>query len=139
MAVLPVISLYMKVTHALLPWAPLVARILVGGTFVLAGINKLQNFDATVGFAQSMGIPSPEIAIVIAIVIELLGGLSVMLGYRIFWGALGLAVFTVIVSFLFHANFADPMQQTLFTKNMGIVAALLYMVRFGAGRMAIEK
>jgi len=129
----------MKATHALLPWAPLIARVLVGGTFVLSGINKLQNFDAMVGVAQAAGIPSPEIAIVLALVVELLGGLSVMLGYRIFWGALGLLVFTVLTSFIFHADFADPMQKVLFTKNMGIAAALLYMTRFGAGKMAVEK
>jgi len=125
--------------NVVLPWAPLIARILVGGTFVLAGVNKISNFAGTVQFAQSMGLPSPEIAIVIAIIVEILGGLSVMLGYKIFWGAGALVVFTVVASFIFHGDFADPAQKLLFTKNMGIVAALLYMTRFGSGKMSIER
>lgn len=129
----------MKVANTLLPWAPLVARVLVGGMFVMAGVGKVTNYAGTVAFAGASGLPSPEIAIALAIVIEILGGLSVVLGYRIFWGATALAVFTVVASFVFHGNFADQMQQLLFTKNMGIVAALLYMARFGSGKLSIEK
>ena len=129
----------MKTLNSLLPWAPLTARVLVGGMFVTAGLNKLANFAATADFAQYAGLPSPEIAVTIAIAIEILGGLSIMLGYKIFWGAFTLAIFTVVVSFTFHGDFADPMQQLLFTKNMGIVAALLYMSRFGAGKMSVQK
>ncbi|NQV92973.1 DoxX family protein [Candidatus Kaiserbacteria bacterium] len=122
-----------------LTWAPLVARILVGVMFLIAGFSKLTNFAGTVDFAQSAGLPLPAVAIAIAIAIEILGGLSLVLGYRIFWGALTLAVFVVITSFVFHGNFADPIQQLLFTKNMGIVAALLYMTHFGAGKVSLEK
>lgn len=128
-----------KAVHTLLPFAPLVARILVGGMFLLGGIQKITGFAGMVAFAQSAGLPSPEILITLAIIIEVLGGLSVIFGYRIFWGALALAVFTVVVSFIFHADFTDTVQQMFFIKNMGIVAALLYMVRFGAGRFSVEE
>ncbi len=130
---------YMKMSTALLPWAPLIARILVGGMFLMSGINKLTDFANTVQFAQSVGLPSPELAIIIAIVAEVLGGLSVLLGYRIFWGGLILVLFTVATSVIFHADFGDQIQMILFTKNMGIVAALLYMMRFGSGKLSIEK
>lgn len=128
----------MNVLTSLLTWTPLAARILVGVMFLIAGFSKLTNFSGTVDFAQSAGLPLPVVAIVIAIAIELLGGLSLVLGYKIFWGALSLAIFTLIASFVFHGNFADPMQQLLFTKNMGIVAALLYMSHFGAGKGSLE-
>ncbi|MBI2617896.1 DoxX family protein [Candidatus Kaiserbacteria bacterium] len=128
-----------NVVHTLLPFAPLVARVLVGGMFLMGGIQKITGFAGMVLFAQSAGLPSPELAITIAIVVEILGGLSVILGYRIFWGALALGIFTIAASFIFHTNFADQVQQMFFIKNMGIVAALLYMVRFGAGQFSIEK
>lgn len=127
-----------KAVHTLLPFAPLVARILVGGMFLMAGIQKITAFDGMVAFAGSAGLPYPTLAIALAIAIEVIGGLSVILGYRIFWGALALAVFTVVASFIFHADFADPVQKMYFIKNMGIVSALLYMVRFGGGRLSID-
>ena len=132
----------MKIIQKLLPWAPLVARVLVGVPFLMAAFNKITNFTGTVAYAQSVGLPAPELAIMIAIVIEIMGGLSVLFGYRIFWGAMLLAGFTVIVSFAFHGDFSGDssgIQKLLFTKNMGIVAALLYMSRFGTGRGSIEK
>ncbi|MCW9054770.1 MAG: DoxX family protein [Candidatus Pacebacteria bacterium] len=129
----------MKVLTTLVPWAPLVARVLVGGMFVMSGMDKVTNFTAVVAFAGSAGLPSPGVAVAIAIAVEVLAGLSVLLGYRIFWGAVALAVFTVIVSFVFHGDFTDQMQQIIFTKNMGIVATLLYMMRFGSGKLSIEK
>ncbi|MEX0652357.1 MAG: DoxX family protein [Candidatus Paceibacterota bacterium] len=120
-------------------WVPLVARILIGGMFIMAGFTKITSFAGTVDFAASAGLPLPALAIVIAIAIEILGGLSILLGYKIFYGAASVALFTLVASFIFHGNFADPMQQLLFTKNMGIVAALLYMLHFGAGEYSVEK
>lgn len=105
----------------------------------MSGLDKLANFAGTVQFAQSVGVPTPSLAILIAIVIEVVGGLSILFGYRIFLGAILLAGFTIIVSLVFHRDFSDQIQQLLFVKNMGIVAALLYMSRFGAGRGSIEK
>ena len=78
--------------NTLLSWAPLAARILVGGMFVWAGYLKIVGYTAMVAYA-GMVLPSPEIAIIIAIVVEILGGLSILLGYKIKWGALALAAF----------------------------------------------
>lgn len=122
-----------------MPYAPLLARIFVGGMFVMAGISKLTGFAGSVAYAQSVGLPSPELAIIIAIIVEIVAGLSVLLGYRIMWGAGALALFTVAAAVLFHADFSDQVQQTMFMKNLGITAALLYMMRFGAGKLAIDK
>ncbi|OGG54399.1 hypothetical protein A3D62_00530 [Candidatus Kaiserbacteria bacterium RIFCSPHIGHO2_02_FULL_49_11] len=124
--------------NALLSWAPLVARILVGGTFIWAGYQKIVGYAGMVTFAGT-ALPAPEAAIVVAIVVEILGGLSVLLGYKIKWGALALAVFTVVASLAFHADFANQVQMMFFIKNMGIVAALLYMAQFGAGKYSMDK
>ena len=121
-----------------MPYAPLIARILVGGMFVMAGISKITGFAGTVAFATSVGLPAPQLAIIIAILIEILGGLSVLLGYRIKWGAGALALFTIAAAVIFHADFANQMQQTLFVKNLAITGALLYMMRFGAGLLSLD-
>ncbi|MAF59528.1 MAG: DoxX family protein [Candidatus Pacebacteria bacterium] len=125
--------------NKLLPWGPLVARIVVGGFFIMSGVAKITGFAGIVAFAASAGLPAPALAIMIAIVVELLGGLSVLLGYKIQWGALALALFVVATAVLFHADFADQAQQTAFMKNLAIAGGLLYMARFGPGKMSIEK
>ncbi len=125
--------------HSCVSWLPLIARILIAVPFLMAAFNKITNFAGTAEFAASAGLPAPDVAIVIAILVEIVGGLSVLLGYRIFWGAIALAVFTVVASFVFHADFADQAQQLFFMKNMGIVAALLYMAHYGAGKGSLDK
>ena len=125
--------------HNALSWAPLVARVLIGALFLQSGILKVLNFADMVAIAQSVGVPMATTAIVLAIVIEILGGLSVLLGWNIKWGALALGVFTLVATYYFHFNFADQMQTILFTKNMGLVAALLYMAHFGAGKFSVGK
>ena len=127
------------IAHTMLPWAPLVARILVATPFLMAAFTKITNFAGTVQYAQSVGLPAPNLAIIASIVIEIVGGLSILFGYQIFFGAMLLVGFTLLVSFIFHRDFSDQIQQLLFMKNMGIVAALLYMSRFGAGKFSIRK
>ncbi|MBL7045892.1 MAG: DoxX family protein [Parcubacteria group bacterium] len=125
--------------NQLLPWGPLLARIFIGGLFLISGIAKLTGFAGVVAFAESTGIPAASLAIILAILVEVLGGLSVLLGYKIKVGATLLAIFAIATAILFHADFADQAQQALFMKNFAIAGGLLYMVRFGAGKMAIEK
>jgi len=125
----------------LLSWAPLVARILVATPFLVSGYQKITNFAGAVGYAQFAGIPATEVAILAAIAVEVIAGLFVLFGYRILWSALVLAGYTVLVSFIFHGGtfFTDQIQQFFFMKNMGIVAALLYMARYGSGKASMEK
>lgn len=128
----------MNIIKSSLHWAPLTARVLIAVPFLLSGYQKITNFAGAAGYAQAAGVPTPDIAIIAAIVIEIVAGLSVLFGYRIFFGALALVGYTVLVSFIFHWNLADQTQTLFFMKNMGIVAALLYMTHFGAGRCSMD-
>ncbi len=115
---------------------PLIGRILVGGMFLMAGIQKVTGFDGMVGFVASVGMPYPTAAIILAAVIEIGAGAMVILGWRIRDAALALAVFTAVATYYFHSNLADQVQMILFTKNVAILGGLLYMASFGAGRYA---
>lgn len=119
-------------------FGPLIARILIGGMFLMAGINKIFAFPFIVEFIGVNGLPIPEVLAVLAIAIEILGGLSLIIGYRIQYSAYALIAFTIIVSAVFHADFTNPGQVTLFTKNMAILGGLLYMAAFGAGSLSLK-
>lgn len=122
----------------------LIGRLLLAYVFVPAGFSKIAGFAGTVGYITSKGLPLPEVAAVIAIVIELGFGLALLVGFKTRFAALGLAIFTLVAAIFFHNYWAVPeaqqMVQTLmFNKNLGIVGGLLAFVAFGAGRLSIDK
>ncbi|KQW36053.1 DoxX family protein [Rhizobacter sp. Root404] len=121
----------------------LVGRILLALIFVTSGFGKITGFEGTVGYIASKGLPMASIAAVIAIVIELGGGLAVVFGFLTRWTALALAVFTVIAAFIFHAYWGVPaeqvmMQQINFWKNISIAGGFLVLAAFGPGAISID-
>lgn len=122
----------------------LVARVLMAALFLVAGYGKLMNYAGLVKTIAGAGIPLPEVSAVITIIIELGGGILLVLGWKARWVALALAVFTVVASFIFHAFWSVPadqlmMQRNNFLKNMAIVGGLLIVYVYGPGRLSVDK
>ena len=121
----------------------LIGRILLALLFIPAGVSKLTGFAGTVGYIASKGVPFPELAAGAAIGIELGLGLLLLVGFQARWAALGIALFTFVVSFIFHNFWALPADQVLmnqqaFFKNMAIVGGLLTVASWGAGRWSMD-
>ncbi|PIG94268.1 DoxX family protein [Gloeocapsopsis sp. IPPAS B-1203] len=121
-------------------YIPLAARIFLSVIFLRSGFNKIFDFASTQGFMASAGIPAglTGILLVGSIILELLGALSVILGYKARWGAIALIVFLVPTTLLFHTNFAEDMQITQFLKNLGLIGGLLMVVYFGSGPIGVD-
>ena len=121
----------------------LVGRILMAFLFIPAGFGKISGFAGTVGYATSVGMPMPTVAVAVGLLIELLGGLALLFGFGTRIAALALAVFTLAASFFFHAYWALPadqqmMQQLLFFKNVAVTGGLLAFAAFGAGAWSVD-
>lgn len=121
----------------------LIGRVLLSAMFLMAGIGKLTGFAGTVGYISSVGMPVPQLAAIVAIVIEIGGGLALLLGVGSRVAALVLALFTLVASLYFHNYWALPeaqqmVQQLLFTKNIAVIGGLLTVAAFGAGGWSIE-
>lgn len=121
----------------------LVGRILIALLFIPAGFGKISGFAGTVGYATSVGMPMPTVAVAVGLLIELLGGLALLFGFGARIAALALAVFTLSASFFFHAYWALPadqqmMQQLLFFKNVAVTGGLLAFAAFGAGAWSVD-
>ena len=121
----------------------LVGRLLLALLFLPAGISKIGGFAGTVGYIASKGLPMPSVAAVIAIIVEVAGGLALMAGFGTRWAALALAAFTVVATFLFHNFWAMPaeqvmVQQLMFFKNIAVVGGLLVLVAHGAGAWSVD-
>ena len=93
--------------------ASLAGRILIALLFVPAGWGKLVGFAGTVGYISSKGVPLPQVAAAIAIFFELGCGLALLFGFKARWAALGLAVFTAVITPVFHNYWASPARSRL--------------------------
>ena len=122
----------------------LIGRILIAYLFIPAGFGKLMGFGGTVGYITSAGLPLPEVAAVIAIIIELGLGIALLLGFKTRWTAIVMAIFSVVTALFFHKYWSAPdamkmMQQINFNKNIAIAGGLLAIAAFGAGRFSIDR
>jgi putative oxidoreductase len=122
-------------------YIPLVARAFLAAIFLYSGFNKIPGFSGTQQYMAASGIPAglTGILLVGAIVCELLGGLSVLLGYKARWGAIALIIFLIPASLIFHTNFAERMQIIQFMKNLGLLGGLLMVYCFGSGPLSLDQ
>ncbi|NIJ31713.1 DoxX family protein [Sphingomonas oligoaromativorans] len=117
---------------------PLVGRIGLAAIFLLSGFSKLAAPAATIGYIQSAGLPLPQVAFGIAALIEVGGGLALVLGFRTRIVAAILAAFAIVTAFAFHHDLADQGQFINFWKNVAMAGGLLQVVAFGAGRFSLD-
>ena len=121
----------------------LTGRVLLAVLFLPAGLSKIGGFAGTVGYITSKGLPFPELAAVAAIVLEVAGGLALLLGFGTRWAALALAGFTLVATVIFHNYWAMPaaqqmVQQLMFMKNIAVVGGLLTLAAWGAGTWSVD-
>lgn len=121
----------------------LIGRLLLALLFLPAGIGKVTGFAGTVGYIASVGLPLPTLGAIIALVVEIVGGLALIAGFGTRLAALVLAVFTLVASFFFHAYWAVPaaqqfVTQLLFMKNIAVVGGLLTLAAWGAGAWSLD-
>ncbi len=130
--------------HALHTVGPLAGRLLVAYIFIVAGWGKITGFEGTVGYIESVGLPLPVMAAVVAIIVEVGGGLMLAVGYKARWAAAALALFTLVTAFVFHNYWAMPPEQVqiqsiMFMKNLAIAGGLLYILVHGSGPLSLER
>lgn len=108
------------------------ARILTGGVFAYMGLFKILNWGATAGWMAMKGFPPSLIPLLLAgaILIELGGGIAIMLGFRIKLVSVGLALFLIPTNLIFHNFWSLPpemqaSEQLSFLQNIAIMGGLL--------------
>ena len=121
----------------------LIGRALLALLFIPAGFSKIGGFAGTAGYIASKGVPLPELAAAAAVGVELGLGLLLLIGWQTRWAALGIALFTVVITFIFHNFWAVPAEQVMaqqqsFFKNIAVVGGLLTMAAWGAGAWSVD-
>ena len=122
---------------------PLFARILLSVVFILGGIGKIFAFSLEEGFVATKHLPLPAVALGVALIIELVGGLAILAGLYTKFTAWIVFLYMIPTTFLFH-NFwamqgADRLDAMIhFEKNLAIMGGLLLLAAFGAGAYSVD-
>jgi putative oxidoreductase len=119
--------------NAHLSW---ISRLLLSAIFLLSGTMKITGFAGTSGFLASLGWPAPGLWVALAILFEVLGGLGLLLGFRVRWASLALILFTVLATVFVHGALLSHAADIL--KNIAIIGGLLKYYLDGAGRYALD-
>ncbi|HEY4316650.1 MAG TPA: DoxX family protein [Herbaspirillum sp.] len=115
-----------------------VGRVLIAVIFIMSGFGKIGAPEATQGYIASVGMPAPLLAYIGAVIVELGGGILLILGYRARLVAAIMAIFTVVAALYFHRAFGDQNQMVHFLKNISMAGGLLQVVAFGAGAFSLD-
>lgn len=121
----------------------LLGRILFSAVFL---IKSLEHFSSQmVCHATHIGnVPFASFLVPAAGVVAFLGGLSILLGYRVKIGALLLVIFLLPTSFMMHKFwmsgdfYANMMHQYCFLKNMALLGAALMISYYGPGPLSLD-
>ena len=119
-------------------YVPLLGRVLLGLIFVMSGMTKVTGFEATQQQMAAQGMPLTAVFLVGAIIVEVLGGLSVILGLWARAGATALFLFLIPATLIFHTDFSQQTQMIMFLKNLSIMGGLLLVMAFGSGAYRIR-
>jgi putative oxidoreductase len=130
-------------TDPLTNFVVVIGRILIALIFVRAGINKIGSIDATAAEMAKSGIPLSNILVFGAIMMELGGGLLLMVGLFARWAALALFFYTLTLALIFHAYWAVPdaqarLQASVFFGHLSMMGGMLVVVAFGAGAYSLD-
>ena len=115
----------------------LIARISISILFLLNGIFKINNYEGTVGWMESFGLPG--ILIFPAIILEIVGPILIIIGYQTRIAAAALSLFCIATAIIFHNDFSDQMQLNAFLKNIALAGGFLFLVVNGAKGYCLDK
>ena len=119
-------------------FAVLIGRILLVLIFLKSGVGKIENFQGTAQYMASYGMPYANFFLVGAIFFELVGGITVILGYFARFGALLLLIFLIPTTLIFHNIFVDPKMMIQFIKNVSMFGGILVLLAVGPGRLSLD-
>ena len=115
----------------------LIGRIFISLIFLLSGFSKIGNYEGTVDWMESLGMPG--IFLIPAIALEIIAPIFVVIGYKVKISAALLSLFCIATAVIFHNDFSNQMQIISFMKNIGLAGGFLLLVINGAKDFSLDK
>jgi len=115
----------------------LVGRIFISLVFLSSGFNKIGNYEGTIGWMESFGMPG--IFLIPAIILEVGAPILIIIGYKVKISAALLSLFCIATAVIFHYDFSNQMQFISFMKNIALAGGFLFLVVNGAKDFSLDK
>jgi putative oxidoreductase len=121
-----------------------IGRVVIAILFVMSGLEKVMDLDGTAAAIGGKGLPLPDVLAIATAVLELGGGLLIIVGWQTRLIALALAIFSAIAAYFFHDFWHYPpgVEHTNnmihFMKNVSIIGGFLMLCAAGAGRYSLD-
>ena len=114
----------------------LISRVLISLLFLLNGYFKIINYDGTIEWMESYGVPG--IFLTPAIILEITAPILIIIGYNTRLAASLLAGFCIATAFVFHTDFSNQIQITSFLKNIALAGGFLIIAINGARKFSLD-
>ena len=114
----------------------LLGRIFISLLFLINGYFKILNYEGTLEWMESYNVPG--ILLTPTIILELAAPILVILGYKTKISAFLLAAFCITTALIFHTDFSNQIQITLFLKNIALAGGFLFIVVNGAKKYSFD-
>lgn len=107
----------------------LIGRIVLGVYYLFSASNHFFQMQMMAGYTASKGVPLPEVFVIVTGILLLVGGITILTGYRPTIGIIALVIFFVPVTLIMHNFWAvnDQMmrmgEMVNFMKNIGLLAS----------------
>lgn len=126
-------------------WLDLLSRIFLATIFLFEAYDSIAYFQQTKKTMDAYGLSSnQDLMLTGAIILLLLGGILILIGYKASFGAFLLLVYWVPLTFIVHSFWNDPvevrrLQSIMFMKNIAITGGLLAVLVNGAGKFSVKR
>ena len=115
----------------------LVGRVFISLVFLLSGINKIVNYEGSIGWMESFGMPG--IFLIPAIILEIVAPILIIIGFKVKIAAALLSVFCIATALIFHTDFSNQMQFVSFMKNIALAGGFLFLVINDTKNLSLER
>jgi len=113
-----------------------IGRILFSLIFIASGLSKIGDWQKTIEYMENHHMIFIPFFLIMAIILQVLGGLSIITNYKTKIGVVLLLVFLIPATFIFHSFWSLPTETEIeivnqqyemvsFLKNITIIGALL--------------
>ena len=114
----------------------LLGRIFLSLLFLIEGIGKISIQEDVIMYMENYGVPG--ILFVPAVILEILFPLLLIVGYKTKLAALVMALFTLSVAIIFHADFSEKMQMIFFLKDLAIAGGFMIIFAYGPNKISLD-
>jgi len=124
---------------AAMDWVALLGRLLMSVVFIHGGYFKAVAPTATMNYFSAQHLPMVGAAYALALVVEIGGGVLLIVGYRARLTALVLAAWCIATAMIAHYHPESRDQFFHFMKNICMAGGFLQIVAYGAGRLSVDR